>query len=131
MGADLRDLALRIFAESVLNDVFHAIHQTQHLFLGKHFQKNIEMFVDLLRYCYIVYSRGGFTGGGGGGWGMVLIDDSEIFLEPSAEKVPFLGQTLPKKHKNGMFGLFFFFFKNTFTQQKMLQKSKLVDLGKL
>ena len=62
---------------------------------------------------------------------MVLIDDSEIFLEPSTEKLHFLADTLPKKHKNGMFGLFSFFFKNTFAQQKMLQKSKLVDLGKL
>ena len=65
----------------------------------------------------------------GGGWGMVLIDDSEIFLEPSTEKLHFLAHILPKKHKNGILARFFL--KNTFAQQKMLQKSKLVDRGKL
>ncbi|XP_075243880.1 uncharacterized protein LOC142338130 [Convolutriloba macropyga] len=34
MGADLRDLALRIYAESVLNDIFNAMNQTQHLLIG-------------------------------------------------------------------------------------------------
>ena len=35
MGNENRDLALNVFAESVLNDVFYAMNQNDHLFLGE------------------------------------------------------------------------------------------------